>query len=241
MDTGEILSKSFKYPFNDFYNFKFIILFFTLLMIPTILFLFDISPLIDVLFYILLFVLFLIFPGYLASVVGKGVERELEVPRLNIKANFINTIKIAVLSVIYYFIPFIFIFFMIPALVETPATSFNIALFLILFVVMVIVFFIFNIFLTIAFARMVHYDSLNKGLEFKEIYRDIKKIGVGKTAGWYIVVNIIYSVIINLGYILVFIPVIGIIIFGALIIPFTSLFYSYSIGLIYSNVIFEDN
>ena len=188
-----------------------------------------------------MFVFILIFPGYQASVVGKGIERDLEVPRFNIKANFINTIKIAVLSLVYYVIPFILIFFIIPALVGTPAFSFNMALFLILFIIIFIVFFIFSLFLSVAFARMVHYDSLTKGLEFKEIYRDIKKIGLGKTVGWYIVVNIIHSVIINLGSLIVFIPVIGIIIFGALIIPFISLFYSYSVGLIYSNIIFEDN
>ena len=250
MDIGDCLSISFKYPFKDFPNFKFVMLFFALL-VPLFYSIWynTSSDIIISISLILLLVVILIIPGYLISIVKNGILQTGEVSNFNVKKNIVDTFKLFLISLVYSIVPIIvmlivsfsfgiFAYSEVDLASLSTAESNQLALGIIITVLIaILVEFVYVIFLIVAIARFAYHDSMSQAFEFGEVYRDIKKIGIGKLIGWLIVTNIIFNLIARFGLLLVLIPVAGVLIYLLVLLPFALLFYAYSIGCIYSNVL----
>ena len=250
MDIGKCISRSFKYPFKDFSNFKFVMLFFCIVVPLFYEILYDVSlGIVDYISLILVLILILVMPGYLISIIKNGITQDTEVSKFNIKKNIVDSFKVFLIALVYAIIPVIvmlivafsfgiFAYSGIDLTNLSTAQSNQIALGIIITVLIaLLVEFIYTIFLIVALARFAHYESTSQALEFGKVYRDIRKIGIGKLIGWLILTNIIFNLIARFGILLILIPVAGGLIYLMILLPFALLFYAYSIGCIYSNVL----
>lgn len=251
MDVGNILSKSFKYPVKDFKNFLKICILWLLPIIPIVLIgLFEEEMTQTVLvgiFVILLLVFILVIPGYFISVVRQGCNVSYSMPSIKLGKNIINTLKLLVLNIIYSIIPIsVFVgcfvasgifslsgndligdFMALPDILSALATYMLIAF---------IVALIFSLISLVATARFAKHDSLAEAFSFKALFRDIKKIGILRIIGWYIVMNVVISFACSAAALIIFIPYAGAIIYLVFVIPYLITVFYYSLGLLYSNV-----
>ena len=88
----------------------------------------------------------------------------------------------------------------------------------------------------IAMCRLAKYDNIGEALNFREVIEDIKKIGLGRYIGWYVLVIIICIILGIFMGIINCIPYIGILVGLLFISPFISLFVARSLGTLYSEV-----
>lgn len=251
MDVGNILSKSFKYPINDFKNFLKICILCVLPIIPLIAVLFFEDEMIitalGCIFAILLLVVFLVLPGYFISVIKQGSNVSNSIPSLKVGRNIINTLKWVVLNIIYSIIPIavfavcivssgIFSLFQADLIAENPDAVINVLSSLAIYLLIgLVVAWIFSLISSVATARFAKYDSLAEAFSFKALYRDIRKIGVLRIIGWFILINIVITFISNITSLVMFIPYVGVIIYLGFVVPYLVAVYYYSLGLLYSN------
>lgn len=93
---------------------------------------------------------------------------------------------------------------------------------------------IFTLFATIAMARLAETGRLGSIIEFNEIINTISKIGWGNYIIWFILLYIIVTLISLIAALIIFIPILGIIIYLFIIPAFLIIFKSRAIGLIYN-------
>lgn len=93
---------------------------------------------------------------------------------------------------------------------------------------------IFTLFAIIAMGRLAETGRLGSIIEFSEIINTISKIGWGNYIIWFILLYIIVTLISLVAALIIFIPVIGIIIYLLIIPAFLIIFESRAIGLIYN-------
>ena len=100
-------------------------------------------------------------------------------------------------------------------------------------IVGIILFIVFSIFSSIAFARFSKYESLSEGLNFGEVFNDIKTIGTGKVISWLILLIIVIIVIGLIVGILNLVPYIGIVLGFLLGQSLLEIIFYRSLGLLY--------
>lgn len=93
---------------------------------------------------------------------------------------------------------------------------------------------VFSLFAFIAMAKLAESGKLGSIIKFREITDTISRIGWGDYIVWFILLYIIVVVISFIAALIIFIPIIGFIIYLLIIPPFLTLFQSRSIGLIYN-------
>ncbi|BBL62496.1 hypothetical protein MARBORIA2_07280 [Methanobrevibacter arboriphilus] len=93
---------------------------------------------------------------------------------------------------------------------------------------------IFSLFAFIAMAKLAESGKLGSIIKFREINDTISRIGWGNYIVWFILLYIIVVVISFIAALIIFIPIIGFIIYLLIIPSFLTLFQSRSIGLIYN-------
>ena len=59
--------------------------------------------------YLFYLVFYLLYPGYMLSVVDEGINQSNIIPAMNIGKNIVDTIKLAILGFIYFIIPIILV------------------------------------------------------------------------------------------------------------------------------------
>ena len=102
--------------------------------------------------------------------------------------------------------------------------------------IIAIVFIIFSILQFIATARLAHYDSLSKAVDFTQSYRDLRNIGVLKVLGVFLIIPIMTSIIEFICfYISMFVPYVGLLVYFCIIISIVCLIRAFSLGLLYSD------
>lgn len=245
MDLGNIITNSFKYPFNDYKNLSIFCALFLLALIPFAGVLME-QDTVFVIGLITTIILMLIVPGYLLSVIHNGCEESLELPSLNIVKNIVNTLKLIVLDIVYMIIPVIVLLILLFATGFFTLFSANSienlselslgAGFIAAFIIMFIVSLIFLILSYIAKARFAHTGSLSEALDFGKVIRDIKDIGVGKLVIWYLLMNVLVGLVSRITIFLLLIPYAGVLVYVCIITPVLMLIYYYSIGLLYSGI-----
>ena len=244
MKFGKIILNSFKYPFINLKGLLFVCFLFALNLI----FSFGIylkNEYVMVLGLISTMIVCFILPGYLLSVIKRGCEESSESPKFDIKKNFIDTLNLIVLSIVYDIIPWLIIFVLFMSLgihfftgfFNSPANGLNVLFihFGIILILAVIVMIIFAIFKYIATARLAYYDSLTEALSFKKVFNDIKQIGILKIIGLIILMMILFAIVHGVSIFILSISFVGILLSSCILAPIVSLIFSYSLGLLYSN------
>lgn len=249
MDLGNIISYSFRFPFRDLKHLALICVLFVFTLILPFGLIFE-NRIVAVIGLVALLAFFLIFPGYLISVVKSGINQSYDVPNIKPGKNIVNTINLIVLHICLITLPtlivflicvMVFGFFTNPIDFSTIESSSNQLFGLLsgiisIFVITGIVSWILSIFYYIAKARLASYDSLAQALKFHKSIEDIKKIGIGNFIGWYLVMGILVSLCNTVASLLIFIPYVGLIIYVCIAIPVLSVIYYYSLGLLYSDI-----
>ena len=238
MKFGKIILNSFKYPFTG-KELIFPCLLCVFLMILPLGFIFNTES-IMILGLVSLVLFVFIFPGYMLSVVKNGTKESFKIPKINLKKNFVDTLKLLVLGTVYSIIPVVLFLILIPigsllSLSINDLNTFLVQWGLILGII-AIVFIIFSILQFIATARLAHYDSLSKALNFSQSYRDIRNIGVLKVLGVFLIIPILTSIIEHICFfIFMFAPYVGLLAYVCIIIPIVCLITGFSLGLLYSD------
>lgn len=276
MKISEILINSLRYPLDNVEKFKFVMLFCGLLAIGTIIFLFGneldymlasrtlftyagvyygICTVIALIISgILSLAWYLVFPGYLVSVVKAGIDQSVEIPSFDLGGNIIRTLKLWVISFVYYIIPAIFsTIFLAAVIFGTKINLGNVlydlenyryltfapgdGLFITVIFFCMFVFLVFIILYAIAMARFAKYDSLSEALSIGKVWADLKQIGIIKTFLVLFAVAILSKYIFYMMYISYDVYTVFAYIFQLVVlVPFITLFASYAIGLLYSEV-----
>lgn len=238
MKFSKIISNSFKYPFSG-KELIFSFLLFVLAIILPLGFISD-NNIVMILGLISLIIFIFILPGYMLSVVKNGTKESFKIPKVSLKKNFIDTLKLIVLDIVYSIIPVILFLILIPvgavmSLSVNDLNSFLVQWGLILGII-AIVFFIFSILQFIATARLAHYESLSKAVEFTQSYRDLRNIGVLKVLGVFLIIPVLTSIIEFICfYLSMFVPYVGLLVYFCIIIPIVCLIRAFSLGLLYSD------
>lgn len=200
-----------------------------------------------IIMYLFYLVFYLLYPGYLLSVMDEGINKSNIIPAINIGKNIVDTIKLAILAFIYFIIPIILgiivllLFGSLGSLAGSFATNPSpLALIGSLGIgglIVLLIFAFFELLYTIAVLRMAAYDSLGSALSFGEVWADLNEIGILKIIMLYaLTVGITGAISIGaLGLIVVF-PIIGLLIVMLVVGPILSLFSTYAFGLLYSDI-----
>ena len=246
MEIGEIISESFRYPFNNSSDFLRVAALFVLFVIPAIfstITLFSNNASLIVVSTVIMIICYLIFAliagGYFLSVIKEGINQSGLIPEYDFAKNIVDSIKVWVLGFIFSLIPSIIIFFLAFVVVGISSLG-NAALgagVIMLILVALILEIIFGIFLTISILRLANYDSLSEALSFSAIREDLNAISISKFILLYIIFAIIVFVILFIGVFMLLIPIVGAIIFTMIIVPYIYLATAYGFGLLYSDVV----
>lgn len=238
MTFSEIFSKSVKYPLNDYVKFITVGVLSLLVSLPAI------APQLGIENFIIISILGIIslivgiiIDGYAVSVIKKGIENSSEIPGIDIVSNFVDGIKVIVISIVYFIIPIIVFAILAFATGAVGATVDHFVASLgIIGIIAVILFLIFGILQVVALSRFADTGSLGHALSIGEVFDDAKKIGLIKILLFLIIVAIISAIAIFIISIIGLIPYVGVIISSILIGGFLLLFYNYALGLLYSEV-----
>jgi len=204
------------------------------------------------------FVISLFISGYSLSITGKTITNvEGDIPELNLLKNFIDGIKVFVLSIVYFIIPVI-----VASLVAFATGAFNAITqmvpyiytygsgaasqmpqellttigfsFMSVFFIGGIFFLIFGLLYQIAYAVLAETESLATAINMVDVFKKIGEIGWGNYIIWIIVFILLSFVIALVNGIAGMIPFIGFIIGLLIISPYTSMFGARALGLIYN-------
>lgn len=262
MQISEIIKDSFTYPFSDKRQFGLItlvFLFLTIFMsgsfIAFIYFIemesFELGLLIFIISIVVFLLVSIFLGGYQLDIVKVACEQDEEMPVFNPKENVKNGLKAIIVYLVYYVIAGIisticaFTATIFLATGEQVAVILAMIINLISIIIDILITWIFSMSLT----RLAYYSSLNEGLELKEAYNDLRKIGLLNMLVFVIVMGLILGIIsiIALGAVTSIIQTFDDMVFDILIFLVTGLLVSYlgvvfsrAMGLLYSKVVFDE-
>ncbi|WP_297898611.1 DUF4013 domain-containing protein [Methanobrevibacter sp.] len=199
------------------------------------------------------------------TIINKNISfegQEEALPEFQWSENIIDGIKVLILNIVYMIIPFVITLILAYVLgVFSEFTSFSQSLntynqsglympnsmatmymantgyaMLIVNTVAAILSIIFSLFAFIAMARLAESGKLGSIIKFREIINNISNIGWGNYIIWFILLCIIIIVISFIAALIVFIPIIGLIVYLLIIPSFLTLFQARAIGLIYNEI-----
>lgn len=218
MELGEIISNSIRYPST---NWTKMLILGILLIIPIVNF---------------------IGWGYVLRIVKSTLAGYDELPEFdNLADLFIDGLKVLVVSIVYFIIPFIIIVAGVigslasisaAGMVTNPAAFTGVG---VASIIGIILYILFELFWIIAVANMALYDELGAAFKFSEILERISNIGWGSYIVWYIVMIVIGIIFGIMGSIISIIPYIGYIIAVVLVYSYFAMFAGRSVALMFSS------
>ena len=244
MEIGDIISKSFKYPLNNGTQFMKVAVLYLLLIVPVffsvlmIIFANSSAILVSAIITIICYLIFaLIIGGYFLSVMKEGISSSNLMPEFDFSKNIVDSIKVWVLGLLFSLIPGIIIgiLLLIVTRFGSSETVFG-GIICIAFIALILEI-IFCMLLSISLLRLANYDSLSEALNFSAIKEDLKAIGIGNLIVLLVVFGIISGAILFITGFLIFIPIVGTIIYIMFIVPYTYLAVCYGLGLMYSEIV----
>jgi len=192
--------------------------------------------------------------GYIVSIIKYTIYRNVDIPSLEIIKNFSNGTKVFLIFIVYYIIPlvitllFAYILGAFDIILElirsffyfSPEISFysysmvlNIPNIVLLPIVAIILSIVSTLFFVIAVARFADFGSIKHALNFKAVILDIEKILWINYIVLSIILAVILMVILFFTLIISIVPFFGFILLFLVILPFLSIFYGRTVGLIY--------
>lgn len=190
-----------------------------------------------------------IIQGYSLDITKETINKIDILPKLNLKENLVNGVKVFLITVVYFIIPTILIIatayltgvfnsFMRIVLsggVISDATAISLmSSILIVALVAIILFIIFGLIADIAIARFADKGNMGAAFEFGEIFDTIAKIGWSNYIIWFILLFVISFLVGLVMGLVMLIPIIGLIISLLFFTPYLAIFGSRALGLIYN-------
>lgn len=247
MDVGKIISNSFRYPFRNIKKLPILFILFILAAFIPIGIIFD-NRYVMIFGAFAFFVFILIVPGYLLSFVQIGLNESSMFPSLNFADNIYNTIRLLVLRIVYMIVPALIFFIALSILGISSIdmlNNLNIGGFLLsvilIFLIVLIVYILFEILLFFAKARLAYLNSLTEALKMHKVVGDIKKIGVFNIVKWLIFMGVLLIIASFVSSWVMMIPYVGFLVYIGIVIPILESIGNYSLGLLYSNIVDNDN
>ena len=244
MEIGDILSKSFKYPLNNGTQFMKVAVLYLLLIVPIffsilmIIFANSSAILVSAIITIICYLIFaLIMGGYFLSVMKEGISSSNLMPEYDFSKNIVDSLKVWVLGLLFSLIPGIIIGILLLIVTKFGSSETVFGGIICIAFIALILEIIFCMLLSISLLRLANYDSLSEALNFSAIKEDLKAIGIGNLIVLLVVLGIISGAILFITGFLIFIPIVGIIIYVMFIVPYTYLAVCYGLGLMYSEIV----
>ena len=229
MNILEIIEDSMKYPINNMQDIfiKYIGL---AIVIAVIAALTGVSALfagntvnlaLAIIGIILIIIIGLFIEGYMLDIIKYAINRRNDAPELNVGRQVVNGVKLYIVLLVYYIIPFLL------TLVVGIFLSQWITL-----IIGIILFVIFGLASFTAQCRLAYTEDLNSALNIGEAIQDIMRVGIVKLIVTVIIVAIIGAILVTVAE---YIPYIGG--FLAIIVGvYIEFFSSRAMGLIYSDI-----
>lgn len=267
MELGEIFKDALKYPISDYKQLLIIGILILISSLDKVLWSFGIiDATFSAVWSVVALIVGIIVIGYGVRVLKNAIELDDMIPAFDWISDFVNGIKLIVITIIYFIIPTIIVAIIgfvsfssafstlsagtLNQLASIESSSPEIILnsippevwsgmfgaLAITAVIAIILFIIFGIFENIAICRMAKYDRLGEAFQFGEIYNDIREIGILKIIGFLIIALIISFIIGVVISIITAIPFVGLIIACLVGYSFILLFNYRALGLLYSEI-----
>lgn len=200
------------------------------------------------------FIIFIIAIGYITFIIKDTVDNKLDFPHLNLIKNFSKGIKVFFISIIYYIVPIVitilfsyiigayaiiseiitsFFSFGYETSIPTYSMVLSVHNIILVPIVAVILFIISTIFLIIAISRFSYYGDMKFALDLKAVIYDIGNITWKYYLISLIILCVILILILSIVIVIAVIPFFGFIILFLIILPFITIFWGRSVGLIY--------
>ena len=242
MDLSILVKNSLKYPFRNIAKLQVICILFVLIAIIPIGMISD-NKQITAIGVIAFFLFILTVPGYFLSVVKLGSNQKAMLPSFNLINNIYDSIRVLFLRIVYMIVPaaaFLFALTVFGPKSREMLFSYKIPEFLatvgLVFLLIIIIYFIFEFFLFFAKARLAYFNSLPEALKINKVIGDIRRIGIVNIIKWLIVMAILLNVITFVSSFVISIPYVGFLIYICVVIPIVESIANYSLGLLYSNI-----
>ena len=182
MNLGDILSDAFQYPLSDFKQMLKLGLPYLVLTIFTIILNFAIDNsssstiiVLALLINVISIIATLIMWGVGLSVIRETIKSNNQLPELDIKNNFIDGIKYAVVGMVYLVIPTVIMIIGALLLVLLAKNGAIIGAIIILIGVILAIFL--SLLLTVAVCKLAETDDFGQVFDFKQVYAISKRIG----------------------------------------------------------------
>ncbi|MDL2247039.1 DUF4013 domain-containing protein [Methanobrevibacter sp. OttesenSCG-928-K11] len=258
MNLADIFKDSFIYPSSNWDKLSIlgvlVLIANILVFIPTIgidLHSIGITGILLTIVSIIILIINIIIFGYSFSIIKETINNIDSLPGFSFVTDFVNGLKVLVVSIIYYIIPVVLtlviayftgVFDNVMKIITTfNGTSISETLLTnllvsssITMIIAIILMIIFTLLLTIAIARMADKDSFGEAFAFGEVFNTIGSIGWGNYIVWYIILIIIITIAVFISGLVNLIPIIGILISLIFIYPYMVIFSSRATGLLYN-------
>lgn len=242
MDLSKIVLNSFKYPFRNIKKLPVLCLLFVFIAIIPIGLIAN-NNYITAIGVIAFFLFILLVPGYFLSMIKLGSNQSAMLPSFNLVSNIYDSIRVLFLRIVYMIVPAALF---LTALMVFGPTSRNLindlrileflATMGLVFVLILIVYLIFEFLLFFAKARLAYFNSLPEALKINKVIQDIRNIGIVNIIKWLVVMAILLNAVTFVSSFVLSIPYVGFLIYGGIVIPIIESIANYSVGLLYSNI-----
>lgn len=262
MNLADIFEDAFKYPFKDWKNWVLFGILIVIFNLGTIFSFYDFSIPVDLSLGLLVFYIIgsIFITGYIISIINFTLNKNDKVPNLNFKRDGKFGLKYLIVSIVYSFIlmvilamaiflDFILEFFTHVNIFSVITSFESFSGFLnyfgpfsiVLGIVGLILVIIFSVFIFLSLCRIAKYDSISEGLDFFEIYRNIRSIGWFKFFIYFIFLVVFFFIMIMAIVVFDLIPYMGFVLGVLLCTSFFNMFLARSLGLLYSELNGEEN
>ena len=246
MDLSKIVVNSVKYPFKNLIKLPIIFILFILIAIVPFGWIFN-NRYVVAIGVISFFLFILIVPGYMLGIVRKGSIESSVFPSFYVVNTIYDAIRVLVLRIVYMIVPAVMFFIALSTLgvsgidslshfQVSGLASIGLALILIL-----VTYLIFEFLFVFAKARLAYLNSLSESLKVHKVIVDIKNIGFVNIVKWLVVMVLLMIAASVISSIVTLIPYVGFLIYVCIIIPILESIGNYSLGLLYSNIIKNDD
>ena len=246
MNLREIIMDAIKFPISDTRKFLIFCALIILMSLSTVLPSYGVKDsTLSLILTLVTLIVAIIVLGYCVEVIKSGADGDDTLPDFDYVKQFVNGIKALILDIIYFIIPAIITIIVASATglftsftkivyMKTTMNTFTNALTITL-IVAIILFIIFSLMSFTGLVRFAKTGSGTEGLRFRQILRDMSKVGLIKIIVTLIVIYIIAFVLSLIIGLIGLIPYIGVFIGIFVGVPFMLLFLYRAIGLLYAD------
>lgn len=257
MGVLDILVDSLDYPLRDWK--KYLILGIFLFIMRYVETFASIRPISLLVMFIVLILEIVIF-GYICSVIASAIRHKKDIPSFSFVENIVDGLKYFVLGIVYTIIPFVLFYIMLISsgsnsaiiqLLQASNPYFTVlgfptgdlfsgfingitqSSYTMTFIILFILGLIFSFFFVMSLSRMVDTESFKEAFNFRAVLETMKTIGWSTYITWFIVISLYLIILACIRILLGLIPYVGLLVACLVIFPYTILFASRAIGLVY--------